>query len=454
MLDRDGGACTCTSSSASASASWSTAWASASAPSSRTARVVDIWNEDGGTASEQAYKNVPFYLTNRGYGVFVEPPRTGSPSRSAPRRSSRVQFSRPGRGARVLRHRTARRPRRSCDRYTALTGRPAAAAGLVVRAVAVHLVHDRLRRGDRHQSSSTAWPSATCRCPSSTSTASGCASSTGATSSGTRRRSPTRTGMLARLQGAGPADLRLDQPLHRPALAAVRRGRGERGYLRQARRRRRLAVGPVAGGHGPGRLHQPGRRRLVRGQAAARCSTWASTPSRPTSASASRPRTSSGTTAPTRSGCTTTTRTSTTRPSSTCCVDERGEGEAVLFARSATAGGQQFPVHWGGDCDSTYESMAETLRGGLSLALSRLRLLEPRHRRLRGHAGRRRLQALAGLRAALVAQPAARLGLLPGAVGVRRRGGRGPPPVHPAQVSPDAVPGRRPREAARRRACR
>lgn len=48
----------------------------------------------------------------------------------------------------------------------------------------------------------------------------------------------------------------------------------------------------------------------------------------------------------------------------------RGEGEAVLFARSATAGGQQFPVHWGGDCDSTYESMAETLRGGLSLAYS------------------------------------------------------------------------------------
>ena len=27
----------------------------------------------------------------------------------------------------------------------------------------------------------------------------------------------------------------------------------------------------------------------------------------------------------------------------------RGEGEAVVFARSATAGGQQFPVHWGGD---------------------------------------------------------------------------------------------------------
>ncbi|MEY9844113.1 alpha-D-xyloside xylohydrolase [Streptacidiphilus sp. BW17] len=49
---------------------------------------------------------------------------------------------------------------------------------------------------------------------------------------------------------------------------------------------------------------------------------------------------------------------------------ERGEGEAVLFARSATAGGQQFPVHWGGDCESSFGAMAESLRGGLSLGLS------------------------------------------------------------------------------------
>ncbi len=47
---------------------------------------------------------------------------------------------------------------------------------------------------------------------------------------------------------------------------------------------------------------------------------------------------------------------------------ERGKGEAVLFARSATVGGQMFPAHWGGDCSATYPSMAETLRSGLSLA--------------------------------------------------------------------------------------
>ncbi len=50
--------------------------------------------------------------------------------------------------------------------------------------------------------------------------------------------------------------------------------------------------------------------------------------------------------------------------------DRLGEGNVTLFARSATAGGQQFPVHWGGDSTATFESMAESLRGGLSLGLS------------------------------------------------------------------------------------
>ena len=47
-----------------------------------------------------------------------------------------------------------------------------------------------------------------------------------------------------------------------------------------------------------------------------------------------------------------------------------GKDRAVLFARSATAGGQKFPVHWGGDCAAEYSAMAETLRGGLSLCAS------------------------------------------------------------------------------------
>ncbi len=47
----------------------------------------------------------------------------------------------------------------------------------------------------------------------------------------------------------------------------------------------------------------------------------------------------------------------------------RGESEAVVFARSATGGCQQYPVHWGGDCLASFEAMAANLRGGLSLGL-------------------------------------------------------------------------------------
>lgn len=46
-----------------------------------------------------------------------------------------------------------------------------------------------------------------------------------------------------------------------------------------------------------------------------------------------------------------------------------GKDKALVFARSTAAGGQKYPVHWGGDCTATYPSMAEDLRGGLSLAL-------------------------------------------------------------------------------------
>lgn len=35
-------------------------------------QVVDIWNEDGGTASQISYKNIPFYVTSKHYGVFVD----------------------------------------------------------------------------------------------------------------------------------------------------------------------------------------------------------------------------------------------------------------------------------------------------------------------------------------------------------------------------------------------
>ena len=61
-------------------------------PFVRNGQVVDLWNEDGGTSSEQAYKNVPFFLTNRGYGVLVDHPGRVS-FEVASEMVSRTQFS-------------------------------------------------------------------------------------------------------------------------------------------------------------------------------------------------------------------------------------------------------------------------------------------------------------------------------------------------------------------------
>jgi alpha-D-xyloside xylohydrolase len=92
-------------------------------PLVKNGQVVDIWNADGGTSSEQAYKNVPFYLTNRGYGVFVN--HSGLVSFEVGSEVvSRAQFSVAGQAleyliiygptfAEIMR------------KYTALTGRPA-----------------------------------------------------------------------------------------------------------------------------------------------------------------------------------------------------------------------------------------------------------------------------------------------------------------------------------------
>jgi alpha-D-xyloside xylohydrolase len=44
-------------------------------------------------------------------------------------------------------------------------------------------------------------------------------------------------------------------------------------------------------------------------------------------------------------------------------------GDSIIWARSAWAGSQRYPVHWGGDAENTNSAMAATLRAGLSLGL-------------------------------------------------------------------------------------
>jgi alpha-D-xyloside xylohydrolase len=46
------------------------------------------------------------------------------------------------------------------------------------------------------------------------------------------------------------------------------------------------------------------------------------------------------------------------------------KGRGLVWARSAGIGSQQYPVHWGGDPQTSFSSLAGSLRGGLSLGLS------------------------------------------------------------------------------------
>lgn len=47
-----------------------------------------------------------------------------------------------------------------------------------------------------------------------------------------------------------------------------------------------------------------------------------------------------------------------------------GKGNALIWARSAWAGSQKYPVHWGGDAGSDFYGLASSIKGGLSLGLS------------------------------------------------------------------------------------
>jgi alpha-D-xyloside xylohydrolase len=82
---------------------------------------VDSWNADGGTSSEQAYKNIPFYLTNRGYGLFVN--NTGKVSFEVASESvEKVQFSVESQDLQYFLI-YGPTPAEILEKYTALTGR-------------------------------------------------------------------------------------------------------------------------------------------------------------------------------------------------------------------------------------------------------------------------------------------------------------------------------------------
>lgn len=51
-------------------------------------------------------------------------------------------------------------------------------------------------------------------------------------------------------------------------------------------------------------------------------------------------------------------------------VTEETTGEGIVWARSAWAGCQRYPLHWGGDSESSWDGMAGSLKGGLHFGLS------------------------------------------------------------------------------------
>ena len=114
----------------------------------------------------------------------------------------------------------------------------------------------------------------------------------------------------------------------------------------------------------------------------------------------------------------------------------KGENEAVLFARSATAGSQKFPVHWGGDCSANYPSMAETLRGGLSFAMSGFSFWS---HDISEHRNTGSVQEMVRIWTDVYPQPSARIHKLPCAVAVRRRVLRRSKILHQPEMLADAV---------------
>ena len=51
-------------------------------------------------------------------------------------------------------------------------------------------------------------------------------------------------------------------------------------------------------------------------------------------------------------------------------ITKQTTGDSIIWARSAWAGSQRYPLHWGGDAENTDSAMAAELRGGLSFGLS------------------------------------------------------------------------------------
>lgn len=332
-------------------------------PFVKNGQIVDMWNEDGGTASEITYKNIPFYITNKGYGVFVD--NAGDVSYEiASEKVERVQFSVEGERLDyyVINGHT---PMGTVEKYTQLTGKPALPPawsfglwlttsfttnydeattgsfidGMAEHNIPLHVFHFDCFWMDAYEWCNFKWDPKTF---------------------------PDPKGMLARYHEKGLRICVWINPYigQKSCLFAEA---AENGYLLQRK----------DGSIWQTNLWQPGMGIVDFTNPAA--VTWYQNKLKVLlDMGVDCFKTDFGERIPVKDivyydG---------SDPVKMhnfypylynkavfeLLEKERGKGEAVVFARSATAGGQQFPAHWGGDCSASYPSMAETLRGGLSLA--------------------------------------------------------------------------------------
>lgn len=327
-------------------------------------QVVDIWNKDGGTGSEQAYKNVPVYLTNRGYGVLVNEPGPVS-FEVASEKVSRVQFSVPGESLEFL-VAYGPTPLDVLEKLTALTGRPALppawsfglwlTTSFTTKYDEASVTETIQGMADRDLPLSVfhfdcLWMRAFHWCD----------------FEWDPRTFPDPEGMLRRLHERG---LKICVWIN-PYIAQQSR------LFEEAKAGGYLLKRPN-GDVWQTELWQPGMGIVDFTNPAAR--TWFQGHlKRLMAMGVDAFKTDFGERIPTdvvyHDGSDPVRAHNAypllyNRTVFEAIEAHRGKGDAVVFARSATVGGQQYPVHWGGDCSATFESMAESLRGGLSLMAS------------------------------------------------------------------------------------
>ena len=330
----------------------------------RNGQAIELWNRDGGTSTEQAYKNIPFFLTNRGWGVFVDQPERVS-FEVGSEIVSKVGFSVEGETLEYY-FIDGPTPKDVLDRYTRLTGRPALPPawsfglwlttsfvtnydeatvnsfvdGMAERDLPLHVFHfDCFWMRAQHWCDFVWDPQAF----------------------------PDPAGMLARLKAKGLHICVWINPYIAQRSRLFDEGKAK-GYLL---RRPDGSVwqwdhwqsgmafvdftNPEACSWYTGYLEQL----LAQGVDCFKTDFGERIPTDVVYHDGSDPERMHNYYSLIYN-----------RLVFETLKRVRGEHEAVLFARSATTGGQSFPVHWGGDNVATYESMAESLRGGLSLGLS------------------------------------------------------------------------------------